>query len=172
MGEGEFALIKEHLTTAMRLPPVGWNPVGEHEILVLLADIGAMNRDEALLATYAYEADFISLSLDHLLYHAMAIRALGILDWLHRDYARAEDQLRESIRLFQQLETRWQLGRTLYDLGELSMDLGRTMQAREFFMQALLAFEEMGAEPYMAKTKRHLTMLGPSDSQPGAPLRI
>ena len=172
MGEGEFALVKRHLTAALQLPPVGWNPVGMHEILVLLADTGAMNRDEQLLSTYASKADAMSLSLNHLLYHAMAKRALGILDWLHRDYARAEDQLRESVQLFQQLETRWQLGRTLYDLGELSIDLEKPAQAREFFTQALSAFEEMGAAPSVTRTRRYLASIGPSDPISGVPFRV
>jgi tetratricopeptide (TPR) repeat protein len=159
MGEGEFALVNEHLTAAIQLPPVGWNPVGEHEIIVLLADIGALNRDEALLTAYASLADQISLFLNHHLYHAMAVRALGIFTWLQRDHAQAEAQLRESLKLFQQLETRWQLGRTLYDLGEISVDRGRIEQAKEFFSQALTAFEEMGARPSIIKTQQHLTYL-------------
>jgi len=159
MGQGEFALVKEHLTNAIRKPPIGWNPVGDHEIYVSMADIAATLRDESLLSTYAAQSDEISLSLGHTLYHAVTLRALGILDWLHHDYPQAETRLRESCLLFQQLGTRWQIGRTLFDLGEMSTELGKMGEAKEYFSQALSAFEVMGARPFVNKTLEHLDCL-------------
>jgi hypothetical protein len=159
MGQGEFALVKEHLMNAIQKPPIGWNPVGDHEIYVSLADIGATHRDEKLLSAYASRSDEISLSLGHSLYHAVALRALGILDWLHHDIPEAEARLMESFHLFQQLETRWQVGRTLFDLGEMSAAQGKKEQARGYFSQALSAFEAMGVQPFVNKTREHLDSL-------------
>lgn len=159
MGQGEFALVKEHLTRAIQKPPIGWNPVGDHEIYVALADIAVIHRDEKLLSTYAAPSYEISLSLSHTLYHAVALRALGILDWLNHDYPEAEARLRESCHLFQQLGTNWQIGRTFFDLGEVSTALGKMEEAKEYFLQALSAFEMMGARPFVNKTLEHLDCL-------------
>jgi len=146
MGRGEFAQVKEHLIAASEKPSVGWNPVGDHEVYVLLADIGAMHRDRELLSAYAFRSDEISLSLNHLLYHAITLRALAILDWLDHDFVRAEERLKESCQLFQQLETHWQIGRTLYDLGELSAGMGKHDEAKSYFTQAQAAFRIMGVQ--------------------------
>ena len=144
MGRGEFALAKEHLVAASEKPPIGWNPMGVHEVYVLLADIGALQRDKELLTAYALRSDEISLSLNHHLYHAIALRALAILDWLDHDFARAEERLKESCQLFQRLETRWQIGRTLLDLCELSTSMGNQDEAKTYFTQAQSAFKTMG----------------------------
>ena len=147
MARGEFALVNEHLTTAMQKPPMGWNPVGDHEIYVLLADVAAQQRDEAMLAIYAPQAETVSIHLKHTLYQAIALRAMGILDELHGKFAGAEAQLRESFALFQRLDTRWQMGRTLFELGRLSAATGKTEEASKCFTQAANAFEFMGACP-------------------------
>lgn len=144
MGQGEFAQAREHLMAAIEKPSIGWNPVGDHEVSVLLADIGAMHRDIPLLAAYALQADEISLSLDHHLYHAIALRALGILDWLNGESAQAAARLTESCRIFQQIDTRWQLGRTLSDLGEVSAGLGRSEEAESYFARSRNILEDMG----------------------------
>jgi hypothetical protein len=144
MGRGEFALAKEHLITATETPPNGWNPIGDHEVYILLADIGALQRDKELLSAYALRSSRISLSLNHHLYHAIALRALAILDWLHHDLARAEVRLKESCQLFQRLETHWQLGRTLFDLGELSAIMGKQDEAEIYIDKAQSAFKTMG----------------------------
>jgi hypothetical protein len=146
MGRGEFAQVKEHLQAASKKPSVGWKPVGDHEVYVLLADIGAIHKDKALLSAYALRSDEISLSLNHLLYHAIALRALAILDWLDHNFVRAEERLKESWQLFQRLETYWQIGRTLYDLGELAAVMGKHDEAKTYFTQAKAAYRIMGVQ--------------------------
>ena len=78
------------------------------------------------------------------LYHAIALRALAILDWLDHDFGRAEERLKESWRLFQRLETHYQIGRTLLDLGELSAGMGKHEEAESYFAQAQSAYRIMG----------------------------
>lgn len=145
MAQGEFVLVNEHLTAAMQKPPMGWNPVGDHELYVLLADVAAQQRDETMLSTYAPQAETVSVRLKHTLYQAIALRALGILDEIHGRMARAEARLKQSYELFQRLETRWQMGRTLLDLGQLSAAEGKNKEASEYFAQAVNEFESMGA---------------------------
>lgn len=147
MAQGEFALVNEHLTAAMQKPPLGWNPVGNHEIYVLLADVAAQQQDETMLATYAPQAETISVRLRHTLYQAISLRALGILDEMHGRLVHAEARLKESYGLFQRLDARWQMGRTLFDLGRLSATTGKSEEASEYFAQAASAFESMGARP-------------------------
>jgi hypothetical protein len=149
MGRGEFALAKEHLMAASEKPSIGWNPIGDHEVYVLLADIGALHRDKELLSAYALRSNEISLALNHHLYHAIALRALAILDWLDHNFARAEERLKESRQLFQRLETHWQIGRTLFDLGELSAGMGKHDEANIYFAQAQSAFRIMGVRSNM-----------------------
>ena len=148
MGRGEFAQVKEQLKAASEKPSIGWKPVGDHEVYVLLADIGAINKDKELLSAYALRSDEISLSLKHHLYHAITLRALAILDWLDHDFTRAEERLKESWQLFQRLETHWQIGRTLYDLGELSDGIGKHDEAKSYFTQAQAAFRIMGVQDF------------------------
>jgi hypothetical protein len=145
MAEGEFALVNEHLAAAMQKPPMGWNPVGDHELYVLLADVAAQERDEPMLTMYAPQAEAISVRLKHTLYQAIALRALGILDEIHGRIVRAQERLKESYGLFQQLEAHWQMGRTLFDLGRLSATAGRSREASEYFAQAANELESMGA---------------------------
>jgi tetratricopeptide (TPR) repeat protein len=147
MAQGEFVLVNEHLTAAMQKPPMGWNPVGDHELYVLLADVAAQQRDETMLTMYVPQAETISVRLQHTLYQAIALRALGILDEMHGRMARAEARLKQSYELFQRLETRWQMGRTLFALGQLSATEGRSKEASEYFAQAVNEFESMGARP-------------------------
>ena len=156
MAQGEFALVNEHLAAALHKPPFGWNPVGDHEIYVLLADVAAHQRDETMLAAYAARAEEISSGLGHTLYQAMALRALAILDELHGEMGRAQARLKESLRLFQRMDTRWQMGRTLVNLGELSAAAGKVAEARNYFSQAAAAFEEMGAHSAAERARSSL----------------
>jgi hypothetical protein len=52
-----------------------------------------------------------------------------------------------ALTLFQELETRRQMGRTLVEMGKLAVDRSQLAQARVQFSQALNLFSEMGAKP-------------------------
>jgi tetratricopeptide (TPR) repeat protein len=147
MAEGEFVLVDKHLTAAMQKPPMGWNPVGDHELYVLLADVAAQQRDEILLTMYAPQAEAISVRLKHTLYQAISLRALGILDEMRGSFAAAEAQIKESYGLFQRLDARWQVGRTLFELGRLSTAAGKSEEADQYFTKAANAFESLEARP-------------------------
>ena len=153
MAEGEFVLVNEHLTAAMQKHPMGWNPVGDHEIYVLLADVAAEKRDETMLGMYAPQAEAISARLKHTLYRAIALRSLGVLDELHGRTVLAEARLKESYDLFQKLEARWQMGRTLFELGQLSAVVGRSKEASEYFAQAANELESLGARPLLERVR-------------------
>ena len=60
-------------------------------------------------------------------------------------------------RYFEGLDTRWQLGRTLVELGELAREQSKTAEAKQQYAKALQLFEEMGAVPDAARTREALS---------------
>ena len=65
----------------------------------------------------------------------------------------------EALEMFEGLETRWQIGRTLSELAELALAQTDQAQARDYFSRALVAFEEMKAVPDAARTREALRLL-------------
>ena len=81
---------------------------------------------------------------------------------LHRlqgEYSAAETRLNQALELFQGLETRWQIGRTLFELAEVAIDRTDPTKARNYYLRALSAFEEIGAAPDVARTQAALESL-------------
>jgi hypothetical protein len=64
--------------------------------------------------------------------------------------------LNQALEVFQNLETRWQAGRTLYELGELAQTQNNTLQANTHFSHALILFEAIGAVPDAVRTHKAL----------------
>jgi len=81
---------------------------------------------------------------------------VGVAHRLEGDYAGAEARLLRALELFQGLETRWQIGRTLVDLGEVARARGDIAAARDHYDRALAAFEAMGAVPDAVRTRTML----------------
>jgi len=55
--------------------------------------------------------------------------------------------LSQALALFEALDTRWQIGRTLMELGELALSHADRGAARQYMSRALATFEEIGAAP-------------------------
>jgi tetratricopeptide (TPR) repeat protein len=160
MAEGEFALVKDHLDTAGNLPVSRRGfLMNETERYFLLADLAVQERDEVGLRQYAPLAEEMAQRDGHILYQASAHRAWGVLHWLTGDYAEAESRLNQALDLFKELETGWQFGRTLYELAELALARVDHTEARDYFSSALVAFEEIGANPDADRTREALKSL-------------
>jgi tetratricopeptide (TPR) repeat protein len=160
MAEGEFALVKEHLEAASSKPvSTRGLAINETELYFMLADMAVEQRDEAALREYAPLAEETALRDGHLLFQASAHRAWGVMYRLQGEYAAAETRLNQALELFQGLETRWQIGRTLFDLAEVALGRKDPAGARDYFSRALAAFEEIGAVPDMARTQAALESL-------------
>jgi len=157
MAEGEFALVRHHLEDALQRTGA-W--VGDHDLYAMLADAAAQQRDQAALREYAPLAEETARRYDHTLYQAVAHRAWGVLHWLTGAAPAAEARLNLALALFQQLETRWQVGRTLFELGELALARLEAGTAREYFSRAHTAFEQLGAGRDAARTRARLASLG------------
>ena len=79
--------------------------------------------------------------------------AQGILHRLENQYELAQQQLLQAASLFKGLDTRWQLGRTHFELGDLATARSRPAQAKQHYATALELFEEMGAVPDARRAK-------------------
>ncbi len=156
MAEGEFALVRQHLEAALKLPG---SFVGEHELYAMLADAAAQQRDEAALRQYAPFAEELAARYGHTLYQAIAHRAWGVAHRLAGDYTEGEARLQKALELFEYLDTRWQIGRTLFELGELAQAQKKMSKVRDYFQRALSAFAEMRAVPDEARTRTMLESL-------------
>jgi hypothetical protein len=164
MAEGEFALVRQHLEQALpkRAIPLGHGaPAGDHDLYAMLADVSALQRDEAALRKYAPLAEEAAARCGHPLYLAIAHRAWGVAHRLagRSAYTESEARLRNALDLFSALETRWQIGRTLFELGELAAARKDAGGARDYFSRALAAFEALRAAPDAARTRRALASL-------------
>ena len=160
MAEGEFALVKDHLETAGKLPVSSRGfRMNETERYYLLADLAVQERDEVGLRQYAPLAEAMALRDEHLLFQAGSHRAWGVLHRLEGEYEKAKARLNQALEMFQGLETRWQVGRTLYELAELAVARADPTEAREYFSRALVAFEKIGANPDAVRTREALRLL-------------
>ena len=153
--QGEFALVKQHLEEALTRPSTV-TPHGatahEHDVYAMLADVATQQRDEVMLHNYAPLAEATATRYDHKLYQGIAHRAWGALHQLTGDYAASETRLRQALDLFSQLDTRWQIGRTLSELGELAAARVDRTLAHDYYARALNNFEAMKAVPDAGRT--------------------
>jgi len=153
MAEGEFALAREYLERGLgRSAP--WP--GEHDLYAMLVDAAAQQRDPVGLQQYAPLAEDLAVRCDHKLYQAIVHRAWGVADQLAGRYAEAEGRLKRALELFEELETRWQIGRTLLELGETALSRSQIEAAHEHFARALTSLEEIGAMPDAARARARL----------------
>ena len=160
--QGEFALVKKNLEHAIGTAgqPVNFGTMAhDHEIYMTLADTAVELRDVDALRKYAPNLEELADRDNHRLYLAIAYRALGIGHRLAGEHAEAENRLKQALGLFTKLGVRWQIGRTLFELGELNLTHSST-KAREYYSQALGAFEEIQATPYAERTRVALNSVG------------
>jgi tetratricopeptide (TPR) repeat protein len=160
--QGEFALVKQNLENAIGTAgqPVNFGTMAhDHEIYMILADTAVELRDADALRKYAHPLELLASRDNHSLYLAIAHRALGVEHRLAGESAAAETRLRQALELFTKLGTRWQIGRTLYELGESTLTLSPT-KAREYYSQALTSFEDIRAQTNVEQTRAALSSLG------------
>ncbi len=160
MAEGEFALVRRHLEAALDLPTALPNATcGDHDLYAMLADVAVLQRDADALRRYAPLAQEAADHYQHRLYQGVAHRARGVLHRLSDEHVEAEAQLKQALEFFRELETRWQIGRTLFELGELATARANAADARNYYSRALLSFDEVKAAPDAARTRAALRAL-------------
>lgn len=160
MAEGEFALVRQHLEAALDRPTALPNATcGDHDLYAMLADVAVFQRDTDALSRYAPLAEAAADRYQHRLYQGVAYRAWGVLHLLRGEHAEAETRLRLALEQFELLGARWQIGRTLFELGEQAVARADVPGARDTYSRALFVFEEVKAEPDAARTRRALELL-------------
>jgi len=70
MAEGEFALVRQILETALQTPSE-W--IGDHDLYAMLADTAAQQRDEEALRHYAPLAEATAIRYGHMLIRRLPI---------------------------------------------------------------------------------------------------
>ncbi len=162
LAEGEFALVKENIETSLgrRSFPtkVGSGP-HDHDLYAILADTAARQLDVPAIRHYATLAEELAVRDDHKLYRAIAHRALAVANRLASEPAAAETRLNQALELFESLGTRWQIGRTLVEWGELEAAYGNSSGARDYFSRALVEFDAMRAASDSAHTRVRMQTL-------------
>lgn len=131
----------------------------EHDVYMLLADTAAQRQDAAGVRQYAPRLEALAERDGHQLYLGIAHRAWGVAHRLEGEQAAAQARLRQALAIFAELGTRWQAGRTYFELGELAAARGDPAAARQHFAQALAEFEALGAAPDMARPRDALAAL-------------
>jgi len=127
-------------------------------VYATLVDVAAMQGDEAAIRQYAPSAEELAVRHGHVLYHAIVHRAWGVAHRCAGEYEDAEARLSQALEMFWGLDARWQIGRTLFALGELATARRNASEARDYFTRALAAFEEMQAAPDVARASTALTL--------------
>jgi hypothetical protein len=160
--QGEFALVKQNLENAIGTAgqPVNFGTMAhDHEIYMTLTDTAVELRDADALRKYEPKLEALARRDDHRLYLAIAYRARGVERQLTGEHTEAENSLKQALGQFTKLGARWQIGRTLFELGEL-YHVDSPMKAREYYSQAFGSFEELGAAPNAERTRIALNSLG------------
>ena len=160
MAEGEFALMQQHLEAALKLISTAEVASGgDHDLYAMLVDGAAQQRDPVGLQKYAALAEETAARIDHKLHLAIAQRARGVAHTLAGEYPQAEARFKQALDIFNAYPAPWQIGRTLFEMGELAHAQMKTEQARDYFSHALSAFEELQAAPYAARARAALENL-------------
>ena len=132
----------------------------DHEIYMTLADTAVEMRDSSALYKYAPHLEELANRDKHKLYLAIAHRAYGVAHRLEGKHTEAETRLKQALELFTKFGARWQIGRTLFELGELKLAQSEEKaKAIEYYSQALGSFQEIQALPNAERTRAALNSL-------------
>ncbi|HJX40609.1 MAG TPA: tetratricopeptide repeat protein [Anaerolineales bacterium] len=162
MAQGEFALLRDSLQPALDLsgqPVQRGTMAHEHAVCMMLVEAATMGAEEAGLRQYAPRLEQLAMHDDHRLYLAIAHRGWGAAHRLAGEYAEAEVRLNQALELFQGMQARWQVGRTLCELAALDRARSDNEAALEHLGQALEAFEALGAAPDVERTRQALASM-------------
>jgi hypothetical protein len=160
--KGEFALLHQNLIHAQEKPgqPVKRGTMAhDHHLFMLLTDSAAQRQDVKALREFTPRLEDLAVRDGHQLYIGIAHRASGIVHRLAHQNDEAASQLNQALEIFSKLGTRWQIGRTFYELGELDFARKDWVSAKKNFLFGLEAFEALRALPDVKRTQAALETL-------------
>ena len=129
------------------------------DLYVMAVDAAARAQDQDRLSQYLPLAEGAAERAAHKLYVAVVRRARGVAHRLAGELDEAADQLAAAVEEFRALDTPWQIGLTLLELGEVGLSQGNTDLAGEHYSEALTAFEGLGAAPDAERARAALESL-------------
>lgn len=132
----------------------------EHIVYMMLVDSAVRAGNEKTIRQYAPQLEELALRDDHKPYLAVAHRAFGVAHRMAEEYPEAETRLEKALEIFEKLGTRWQIGRTLFEMGELALAMSNGEAAQGYFSRAQDLFEELGAGPDASRTEALIKSLG------------
>jgi hypothetical protein len=127
-----------------------------HELYMTLADTAAQLRDADSLRQFAPRLEELAVRDNHRLYLPIADRAWGVAHRLAGEYSEAETRLQRALEQFAELGARWQVGRTLSELGEMELARSEPARAREYFARAMEELQMLGATPDLVQIRSAL----------------
>jgi hypothetical protein len=160
--QGEFAQVDRNMQIARQTsgqPVKRGTMAHDHDLYMVLADNAMQLREVEGLNQYAPLLQELADRDGHSLYQAIAHRAFGVAHRLASQFTEADRRLLQAAEIFESIETRWQLGRTLFELGELALAKSENSRAGEFYRAALQAFESMQANPDAVRARSALEAL-------------
>ena len=125
----------------------------KHIVYMMLVDTAVISRDESTILKYAPLLEELAVRDNHQPYLAVAHRAFGIAHRLAGEYDQSEERLLQALKIFEALGTPWQIGRTMAELAEMSVEQNQHDTAQELFDAALKAFEVIQASTDIEKVK-------------------
>ncbi len=131
----------------------------DQDIYALAVESAVRAHDADNLNRYLPLAEETSAKINHPLYQAIALRGRGVSHGLAGEKADAADSLAAALDDFRALDTPWQIGRTLLELGEVELGRGNTDLAGEHYSEALTALEGLGAAPDAERARTALKSL-------------
>lgn len=129
------------------------------DMLAIGIEAAVRANDPEKLGDYLTTASASDGMAKHPLYNAITARGIGVAKKLSGNNAEAANFLHSALADFQELDTSWQIGRTLLELGEVERSLGNADQAREHFSDAVSAFESLGANPDTERARAGLELM-------------
>lgn len=153
IAEGEFAQVNSYFQEALERPS---------EILLdvrffhLLVDNAILQEDIDSLEELTPRFLELAELHEHDLYNAIANRSIAVLHRLKGELNKPKKLLEISLKIFKDLETHWQIGRTYNELGQLAIAQEKTSEAKDQFTQALEAYKILDARIDIEKTQRAL----------------
>lgn len=149
-----------HLDTGITKIVMGRGAMAaDADMYAMAVDAAARAYDEGDLQRYLPVAEEAAARANHDLYMAVIHRARGVAHKLAGEKDEAAAMLATALDEFRRLDTGWQAGRTLVELGDVEQSRGNTAEAERHYSEAFTAFEALGAAPDAERARNALAGL-------------
>lgn len=113
----------------------------------ILVDTAVLEEDRKKIVDYLPWFEKEAKRHDHKLFQAVALRAKAVAARLEGKYKPAQEHLEQARTIFQEMDTRWQLGRTHMEFGRVYRAQDDHIHAKEHFQKAADYFAALDARP-------------------------